>query len=180
GVSGVGAPARAQGMPGFPALPGVVAVGGIGPGPAQPGAPATLAFSPDGRALIGRAPDRSVRVWDVDSGKEVGRFKGHDGRVETVGFSPDGKTVVTGSSDTTLLLWDAATLRKDQPARQAGGVADGAAGALGGGPRWRRRGQGRTGRTEAGRRAQTGRDLPGRAAQAGRLDRPAETRQVAR
>src|SRR5262249_59796651 len=120
GVSGVGAPARAQGMPGFPALPGVVAVGGIGPGPAQPGAPATLAFSPDGRALVGRASDRSVRVWDVDGGKEVGRFKGHDGRVETVSFSPDGKAVGTGSAHTTMLLWDAGRLRKDPPARHAG------------------------------------------------------------
>jgi len=103
---------------------------GIAPGAAQPGTTATLAFSPDGRALVGRASDRSVRVWDVDGGKEVGRFKGHDGRVETVGFSPDGTAVVTGSTDTTLLVWDAAALRKDLSARQAAELPDGAADGL--------------------------------------------------
>src|SRR5262249_32131327 len=81
-----------------------------------------------GRVLIGRGPDRTVRVWDVDGGKEVGRFKGHDGRVETVGFSPDGKAVVTGSADTTMLLWDAVALRKDLPARQAARWPGGGAG----------------------------------------------------
>jgi WD40 repeat protein/beta-lactamase regulating signal transducer with metallopeptidase domain len=115
--------------PGAPVLPlpavKALALGG-GPG-SEPGAPVALAFSPDGRALIGRGPDRSVCVWDVDGGKEVGRFKGHDGRVETVGFSPDGKTVVTGSADTTMLLWDAAALRKDLPARQAAELPEGAA-----------------------------------------------------
>jgi hypothetical protein len=107
----------------------VAAVGGF-PGIGEPSAPGTLGFSPDGRVLVVRAPDRSVRVWDVEGGKEVGQFKGHDGRVETVGFSPDGKTVVTGSADTTMLLWDAAALRKDLPARQAAALPDGAADGL--------------------------------------------------
>jgi WD40 repeat protein/beta-lactamase regulating signal transducer with metallopeptidase domain len=104
--------------------------GGPGFGGGEPSAPATLAFSPDGRVLVGRGPDRSVRVWDVEGGKEVGRFKGHDGRVESVGFSPDGKTVATGSTDTTMLVWDAAALRKDLQARQRTDLPDGAADAL--------------------------------------------------
>jgi hypothetical protein len=66
----------------------------------------------------------------VEGGKEVGRFKGHDGQVETVGFSPDGKTVVTGSADTTLLLWDTSALRKDLPRRPAAELPDGAADGL--------------------------------------------------
>jgi WD40 repeat protein len=123
------APAPAD--PGRPPAAAVkLAAAGFGSGPGEPSAPATLAFSPDGRVLVGRGPDRSVRVWDVEGGKEVGRFKGHDGRVETVGFSPDGKAVVTGSADTTMLLWDAAALRKDLPARQAAELPDGAADGL--------------------------------------------------
>jgi hypothetical protein len=66
-----------------------------------------------------------VRAWEVDGGKEVGRFPGHDGRVETVSFSANGKCVATGSADTTVLLWDAAALRKDMPERAAAELPDG-------------------------------------------------------
>src|SRR5205085_10663191 len=93
---------------------------------AEPAGPTTLAFSPDGRVLVGRGPDRSARAWDVDGGKEVGRFAGHDGRVETVSFSADGASVATGSADTTVLLWDAAALRKDLPALPPVELSDGA------------------------------------------------------
>jgi WD40 repeat protein/beta-lactamase regulating signal transducer with metallopeptidase domain len=106
-----------------------VAVAG-GAGFAEPAGPATLAFSPDGRALVGRGPDRSVRVWDATGGMEVGQFKGHDGRVGTLAFSPDGKAVASGSTDTTVLLWDAAALRKDLPAPQPAELPDGAADGL--------------------------------------------------
>ena len=90
-------------------------VGGGGPAFAEPAGPITLAFAPDGQALIARTPDHAGRVWDVTTGKEVGQFKGHEGRIETVAFAPDGKTVATGSADTTILLWDAAALMKDLP-----------------------------------------------------------------
>lgn len=85
----------------------------------EPAGPIGLAFSPDGRALAVRGADRSIRVWDVSAGKEVGRFKGHSGRIETVAFAPDGQTLASGASDTTLLIWDAASplkeLAKAQP-----------------------------------------------------------------
>jgi WD40 repeat protein len=97
---------------------------------AEPGGPAALAFSPDGRVLVARGPDRSVRAWDVAGGKEVGRVTGHEGRVETIAFAADGKTVASGSADTTVLVWDAAALRKDLPAPQTAELADGAADSL--------------------------------------------------
>lgn len=104
-------PAAAPAAPG--AAPVLVrTVGGIG-GTATPSGPTTLAFSPDGKAIATRGPDRSVRLWDVAGGKEVGQFKGHDGRVETVSFSADGKSFASGSADTTVLLWDATAALKD-------------------------------------------------------------------
>jgi WD40 repeat protein/beta-lactamase regulating signal transducer with metallopeptidase domain len=117
-----------------PPLPGATArlvkVVGGGVGFAEPAGPTTLAFSPDGRVLVARGPDRSASAWDVTGGQEVGQLKGHDGRVETVSFSPDGKTVASGSTDTTVLLWDAVALRKDLPAPQSAELPDGAAESL--------------------------------------------------
>jgi hypothetical protein len=93
---------------------------------ADPAGPVTLAFSPDGRALVARGPDLSVRVWDVAAGKEVSQFKGHEGRIETIAFAPDGKTILSGSADTTILRWDAAVLMKDFPNLHLVELADGA------------------------------------------------------
>jgi WD40 repeat protein len=106
--------AVAGGLRADAAMGGVmVVVNGLPNMGGEPPGSVGLAFSPDGRALATRAPDHSVRVWDLTAGKEVRTFAGHAGRVETVAFSPDGKVLASGAADTTLLLWDAAGLGKD-------------------------------------------------------------------
>jgi WD40 repeat protein len=52
----------------------------------------SLAFSADGKRLISGAGDSSARVWDVESGTEIGRlrFEGASTYVDSVGFSPKG------------------------------------------------------------------------------------------
>jgi WD40 repeat protein len=94
--------------------------------PAEPAGPVSLAFSPDGRALVSRGPGQSLRVWDVAAGEEVSKFEGHEGRVETIAFAPDGKTIASGSADTTILLWDAAALTKDLSKPELAELPDGA------------------------------------------------------
>ncbi len=86
---------------------------------AEPAGPVSLAFAPDGQVLAARGPNNTLQMWDVATGKEVGRFPGHAGRVETIAFASDGKTVATGSADTTVLLWNAAFLRNGAPTRES-------------------------------------------------------------
>jgi WD40 repeat protein/beta-lactamase regulating signal transducer with metallopeptidase domain len=99
--------------------------GGSGGDFTEPSGPIGLAFSPDGRALAARGPDRSVHLWDVAAGKDIGQLKGHEGVIETVAFAPDGKTLASGATDTTILLWDAAGPLTDLSKPQAVELAAG-------------------------------------------------------
>jgi tRNA A-37 threonylcarbamoyl transferase component Bud32 len=67
----------------------------------------SLAVSPDGQmALTGNISDGMVRLWDLQNGREIRRFKGHMSWVLSLAFSPNGRQALSGSADGTLRLWD--------------------------------------------------------------------------
>ena len=66
-------------------------------------------FSPDGKTLVSGSDDKTIKLWDVETGQEIRTLKGHDSDVWSVNFSPDGKTLVSGSRDNTIKLWDVET-----------------------------------------------------------------------
>jgi WD40 repeat protein/serine/threonine protein kinase len=77
---------------------------------ALPPRPQGLALSPDGRLVAVTATDKTVRLYDVGTGKEVLVLKGHSHPPWAVAFSPDGTRVVTGGGfDESVRLWDAKT-----------------------------------------------------------------------
>ena len=68
----------------------------------------SVAFSPDGMRLAGIFSDKTVVVWDAQTGQELLSLKGHVDSVNSVAFSPDGKRLVTVSADL-IIVWDAQT-----------------------------------------------------------------------
>jgi WD40 repeat protein len=58
-----------------------------------------LVFSHDGRLLAWVAPDRSIRVWEVRSGKELVKLSGHQEPIRCLAFSLDDKTLLSASGD---------------------------------------------------------------------------------
>jgi WD40 repeat protein len=75
----------------------------------------SVAISPDGRWIASGSEDRTVQLWEMASGRQVGEpFRGHEDGVYSVVFSPDGKRVVSGSTDKTVRIWDVEAYELDR------------------------------------------------------------------
>jgi WD40 repeat protein len=66
----------------------------------------SAAFSPDGTRVITASQDRTARIWDAASGREIAILRGHDNWVVHAAFSPDGSRAVTASRDKTARVWN--------------------------------------------------------------------------
>jgi serine/threonine protein kinase len=64
-----------------------------------------LAFSPDGRLLVGGSEDGSIAIWDTTDGRLYHTLYGHSGEVHSLLFSPDGRRIASGSYDKSIKLW---------------------------------------------------------------------------
>jgi len=74
------------------------------------GAHSCAAFSPDGTRIVATLKDRTPRLLDAITGKELGIYlRGHERMVHSVTFSPDGTRIVTASSDHSARIWDGLT-----------------------------------------------------------------------
>jgi WD40 repeat protein len=65
-----------------------------------------VAVTPDGRRAVSASDDRTLKIWDFESGRAVGTLQGHEGSVLSVAVTPDGRRAVSASSDKTLKVWD--------------------------------------------------------------------------
>jgi WD40 repeat protein len=65
---------------------------------------------PGGHRMITGSSDGSLRVWDLQSGKQIGNdWQDWESEVYAIALSPDGKKVASGSEDGAVRLWDVDT-----------------------------------------------------------------------
>jgi hypothetical protein len=66
----------------------------------------SVAIGAEGRTALSGSADKTIRLWDLASGKTIRTFTGHSAEVSSVAFTPDSRTALSGSYDNTLKLWD--------------------------------------------------------------------------
>ncbi len=69
-----------------------------------------VSWSPDGGRIASGARDRTVQVWDAETGQTLLTYRGHTDWVHAVAWSPDGRRIASsGADDRTVQVWDAET-----------------------------------------------------------------------
>ena len=80
-------------------------------------------FSCDGKTLVSGSDDKTIKLWNVETGQKLHTLKGHGGPVYSVNFSPDeGKTLVSGSDDKNIKLWNVETGQEIRTLKGHGGT----------------------------------------------------------
>src|SRR5262249_20919423 len=68
-----------------------------------------VALTADGKRAVSASRDRTLKVWDLESGRELRTLQGHADGVNAVALTPDGKRAVSASADRTAAVWDIET-----------------------------------------------------------------------
>jgi WD40 repeat protein len=73
----------------------------------QTGHASSANYSSDGRRIVSASFDRTVRIWDASTGKQLKTLIGNTDKVSIAAYSPDGLVIVSGAVDGTVRLWNA-------------------------------------------------------------------------
>lgn len=70
-------------------------------------------IAPDGNTLVTAADDKTVRAWDLSTGRSTAVFEGHQGAVCCLKISQDGRQIVSGAEDCNIRIWNLSSGRCD-------------------------------------------------------------------
>ncbi|ORY05977.1 guanine nucleotide-binding protein subunit beta-2-like 1 [Basidiobolus meristosporus CBS 931.73] len=65
-----------------------------------------ISISSDGQFALSASWDKTLRLWDLNTGATTRRFVGHEKDVTSVAFSADNRQIVSGSRDKSIKLWN--------------------------------------------------------------------------
>src|SRR5439155_7056577 len=65
-----------------------------------------VTFSPDGRQVASASGDRTIKVWEVATGRRIYTLSEPAAEQYSVAFSPVGKRLAAAGADKILRVWD--------------------------------------------------------------------------
>jgi WD40 repeat protein/serine/threonine protein kinase len=65
-----------------------------------------VAYSPDGKVVASGGEDTTVRLWEVQTRKELHVLRGHPNTISALAWCPDGKRLASGCRDGTVRIWN--------------------------------------------------------------------------
>jgi len=68
-----------------------------------------IAISPNGETLASGSYDKTVKLWNLKTGKLIKTLSGHKEAVTSVAITPDGQILASGSNDSTVKIWNLKT-----------------------------------------------------------------------
>ncbi|MFM6815917.1 MAG: trypsin-like peptidase domain-containing protein [Dolichospermum sp.] len=69
----------------------------------------SVAISADGRTLVSGSMNKTMNIWNLETGELIRTLSGHSSSFDSVAISPDGKTLASGSFDKTIKIWNLGT-----------------------------------------------------------------------
>ena len=68
-----------------------------------------VAYSPNGKYIISGSMDKTLKLWNVETGSLIREMNAPRDRIYAVAFSPDSQRVVSAGGDMTLQIWNVST-----------------------------------------------------------------------
>jgi len=65
-----------------------------------------VTFTKDGKYLLTGSRDKTIKLWEIATGRELRSFYGHESTINDLALSPDGKQFLSSSADKSAKLWD--------------------------------------------------------------------------
>lgn len=65
----------------------------------------SIAVNPNGKTFASGSADKTIKIWDIQTGENTNTLTGHSNFVSSVAFSHDGNIIASGSYDKTFKLW---------------------------------------------------------------------------
>ncbi len=69
----------------------------------------SVAITPNGRTVVTGGGDRTIKVWNGQTGSLEQTLSGHEETIKTLAISADGNTIVSGGNDRGIKIWNRRT-----------------------------------------------------------------------